>query len=52
MEFYVYKHTCPNEKIYIGITKQQPIKDGVIMDMVIEKTHYFIGQFKNMDGVI
>lgn len=26
MEFYVYKHTCPNEKIYIGITKQQPIK--------------------------
>ena len=26
MEFYVYKHTCQNEKIYIGITKQQPIK--------------------------
>ena len=24
--FCVYKHTCPNEKVYIGITCQNPIK--------------------------
>lgn len=24
--YIVYKHTCPNGKIYIGITKQEPIK--------------------------
>lgn len=22
----VYKHTCPNGKVYIGITKQEPLK--------------------------
>lgn len=25
-EFFVYKHTAPNGKVYIGITKQQPVK--------------------------
>ena len=24
--FCVYKHTCPNGKVYIGITCQNPIK--------------------------
>lgn len=24
IKFYVYKHTCPNNKIYIGITAQKP----------------------------
>lgn len=23
-EYYVYKHTTPNNKVYIGITKQNP----------------------------
>lgn len=26
VNFSVYKHTCPNGKVYIGITKQNPIK--------------------------
>lgn len=26
MSFYVYKHTCPSGKVYIGITKQTPNK--------------------------
>ena len=24
--YYVYKHTFPNNKVYIGITKQKPIR--------------------------
>lgn len=24
MKYVVYKHTCPNGKVYIGITSQKP----------------------------
>jgi len=36
--YFVYKHTSPNNKVYIGITSQKKVNDvEVIMDMVIKQ---------------
>lgn len=37
----VYKHTCPNEKVYIGITQQNPIKRWANGFGYYRNTHFY-----------
>ena len=37
----VYKHTCPNGKVYIGITKQKPERRWGINGRGYKENEYF-----------
>ena len=39
--FIVYKHTCPNNKVYIGITKVNPVKRWRKGEGYINNTHFY-----------
>ena len=41
MSFIVYKHTSPSNKVYIGITKQNPIKRWRGGKGYINNTYFF-----------
>ncbi len=41
MEYCVYKHTSPNGKVYIGITRQNPIKRWMNGKGYAHNTHFY-----------
>ena len=41
MEYCVYKHTSPNGKVYIGITRQNPIKRWINGKGYAYNTHFY-----------
>ena len=39
--FIVYKHTCPNNKVYIGITKVNPVKRWRKGEGYVNNLHFY-----------